>query len=223
MAVVKILICDDHAVVRAGLRLILQQSNQFEIVGEAVNAEELLTLAAQLRPDVIIMDLSLPGMSGLEAIRRLRHSVPKAKVLVLTIHDDEAYFFEALKAGAAGYVLKGASAEELLAALHLVIQGGVPIPRNLGQHLMTDYLERARSGTAPDYEQLSPRESVVVSLIANGYTNKEIASQLSVSVRTVERHRTSIMNKLGLQNRAQLVSYAVRRGILNSETQPEAT
>ena len=219
MAICKILICDDHAVVRAGLRLILEQTPKFEIVGEAADAEALLALASRLRPDIVIMDLSMPGSGGLEAIPHLRQAMPEVKVLVFTVHENEAYFYRALKAGAAGYILKGAPAEELLAALHLVVQGGVPIPRTLGQHLITYYLERAKSGSAPNYEQLSPRERAVMYLVAEGCTNKEIAAKLSVSVRTVERHRTSLMNKLGLQNRAQLVSYAVRRGILDAEAQ----
>ena len=215
MAIVRVLICDDHAIVRAGLRLILEQEEEFEIVGEAENGEESIRRAARLHPDLVIMDISMPGIGGLEATPRVLEVAPEARVLILTVHDDEAYFFQALQAGAAGYVLKGASRSELLAALRLVIHGGVPIPRKLGPHLVNDYLERVENGVAPSYQQLSPREREVLRLIAKGRTNKEIAEQLSLSVRTVERHRSSIMNKIGLQNRAELVAYAVRQGFLS--------
>ncbi len=215
MTIVRVLICDDHALVRAGLRLILEEQEEFEIVGEADNAEESIRQAARLHPDLVIMDISMPGIGGLEAIPRLLEVAPEARVIIVTIHDDEAYFFQALQAGAAGYVLKGASRNELLAALRLVIHSGVPIPRKLGPRFVNDYLERAENGGAPSYQQLSPREREILRLIAKGRTNKEIAEQLSLSVRTVERHRSSIMNKIGLQNRAELVAYAVRQGFLS--------
>ena len=211
------LICDDHAIIRAGLRLILEQEEEFEIVGEAENGEESVRRAARLQPDLVIMDISMPGLSGLEATPRVLEAAPNVRVLILTVHDDEAYFFQALQAGAAGYVLKGASRSELLAAIRLVVHGGVPIPRKLGPHLLNDYLERVENGRAPSYEQLSPREREVLRLIAKGRTNKEIAEQLSLSVRTVERHRSSIMTRIGLQNRAELVAYAVRQGFLNGD------
>ncbi len=217
MKTVRVLLCDDHAIIRAGLRLILEQEEEFEIVGEAENGEESIRRAARLHPDLVIMDISMPGMGGLEATPRVLEVAPGARVLILTVHDDEAYFFQALQAGAAGYVLKGASRSELLAAIRLVIHGGVPIPRKLGPHLVNDYLERVENGVAPSYQQLSPREREVLRLIAKGRTNKEIAEQLSLSVRTVERHRSSIMNKIGLQNRAELVAYAVRQGFLSGD------
>ena len=210
----RILICDDHTVVRAGLRLILEQEAGFEIVGEAASGEELIAEAGRLRPDVVVTDLSMPGLGGLEALPRVRQAAPEAKILVLTIHEDDAYFFRALEAGAAGYVLKGASAEELLAALRLVAREGVPVPPTLGQRLLADYTDRTRDEPPPNHAQLSPREREVLSLVADGRMNKEIAEQLSISVRTVERYRASIMNKLGLHNRAELVAYAVRRGLI---------
>ncbi len=210
----RILICDDHAVVRAGLRLILEQEAGFEIVGEATNGEELIAEASRLLPDVVVTDLSMPGLGGLEALPHVRQAAPEAKILVLTIHEDEAYFFRALEAGAAGYVLKGASAEEFLAALRLVARGGVPVPPTLGQRLLADYSDRTKDSLTPNHAQLSPREREVLSLVADGRMNKEIAEQLSISVRTVERYRATIMNKLGLHNRAELVAYAVRRGLL---------
>jgi two-component system response regulator NreC len=212
---VRVLICDDHAIVRAGLRLILEPEGDFEIVGEAETAEESISMASELHPDLIILDLSMPGMGGLSAIPRLREVAPQARVLILTVHDDEAYFFHALQAGAAGYVLKGASRNELLAALRLVTHGGLPIPHRLAPRLLSDYWSRAQNGDTLTYQQLSSRERDVLRLVAQGRTNKEIAEQLFLSVRTVERHRSSIMNKIGLQNRAELVAYAVRQGFLS--------
>src|SRR5690349_5463386 len=143
MTATRVLICDDHAVVRAGLRLILETQPGFVLVGEAADAQEVVASATALRPDIVILDLSLPGLSGLAAIPALHQAVPEVKVLVLTVHEDEAYFFAALQAGAAGYLLKGGSASELVAALDLVVQGGVPIPRILGQRLAGDHLRRA--------------------------------------------------------------------------------
>jgi two-component system response regulator NreC len=213
----KVLICDDHAVVRAGLRLLLQTEREFRIVGEAENAEQAIELAARLQPDLVLMDISMPGGKGLDAIPRLRAVAPEARVLVLTVHDDEAYFFRALQAGAAGYVLKGATVSELLAALRLVIQGGVPIPRTLGPRLLSDYLDRAGQQAVSSYETLSAREHEILRLICNGRTNKQIAEELFLSVRTVERHRSSIMRKAGLENRAELVAYALRQGFLSRD------
>lgn len=214
---IKILVCDDHATVRAGLRLILEQEKEFQIVGEAENAEQAVTQVISLQPDLVIMDISMPGMGGLKAITAIGAAAPRTKVLILTVHADEAYFFRALEAGAAGYVLKGASVSELLAALRLAIHGGVPIPRTLGPRLLRDYLERVDRNEIPNYEALSDREREILQLIAKGRANKQIAEQLSLSVRTVERHRSSIMNKIGLHNRAELVAYAVRQGLFGRE------
>lgn len=214
MTICKVLICDDHAVVRTGLRLTLEKEKDFQVAGEAENMERAISLAARLRPDLVLMDISMPGTAGLEAIPHIRAAAPEARVLILTGHDDEAYFFQALKAGAAGYVLKGASMSELLAALRLVVHGGVPIPRKLVPRLLNDYINRVEDEAAPGYQELSPRERAVLRLIAQGRTNKQIAEELAFSVRTVERHRSSIMKKIGLQNRAELVAFAVRQGFL---------
>ena len=217
MARLRILICDDHAVVRAGLRLILDPEADLEIVGEAETAQDAIAQAGLLKPDLVILDISMPGANGLDAMAQLRAVAPDARILILTVHADEAYFFHALAAGADGYVLKGASVVELLSAIRFVIHGGIAIPRTLGPRLLKDYLDQVQNGSAAGYDQLSAREREIVRLVARGRTNKEIAEQLSLSVRTVERHRSSIMNKVGLQNRAELVAYAVRRGFLSGE------
>jgi len=210
----KVLICDDHAIVRAGLRLILEKEKDFQLIGEAENAEQVIEQATRLHPDLVIMDISMPGIGGLAAITYVRAAAPEAKVLILTVHDDEAYFFQALEAGAAGFVLKGASVSELLTALRLVIHGGIPIPRTLGPRLASEYLERVAGSGGSGYEELSARERKILGLVAQGRTNKGIAEELFLSVRTVERNRSAIMRKIGLQNRAELVAYAVRQGLL---------
>ncbi len=207
--ITRVLICDDHAVVRAGLRLILETQPGYLLVGEATDGPDAVAQATQTHPDLVILDLSLPGMSGLSAIPALRQAVPQVQVLVLTVHEDEAYFFAALQAGAAGYMLKGGSASELVAALDLVAHGGVPIPRILGQRLADDHL-----GRAADTTDLSVREQDMLRLIATGRSNAEIAEELALSLRTVERHRSTIMSKLGFHNKAELLAYAVRRGLL---------
>ena len=223
MSPTKVLICDDHEVVRAGVRLILEGQDGYEIVGEAADGWEAIAQAGKLQPEIVIMDLSMPGMGGLEAIPQVLQAAPGSKVLVLTIHEDEAYFFRALQAGATGYVLKGALGVELLAALRLVAQRGVPVPGKLAQRLLADYLERTMKGPAHSHELLSRREQEILPIIADGRSNREIAQMLFVSVRTVERFRSSVMNKLGLHSRAQLVSYAVRRGILGGDTATQKT
>jgi two-component system response regulator NreC len=209
------LICDDHAVVRAGLRLMLETRPGYTVVGEASDGADALAQARRTQPDLVILDLSLPDGSGLAAIPALQQAVPGVKVLVLTVHEDEAYFFAALQAGAAGYVLKGGSASELIAALDLVAQGGVPIPRLLGQRLASEHLRRV-----PGPADLSEREQELLRLIAAGRSNKAIAEELALSLRTVERHRSSIMSKLGFHNKAELLAYAVRRGWLDPRDPP---
>jgi two-component system response regulator NreC len=213
------LICDDHEVVRAGMRLILEKQVDFEIVGEAADGWEAIAQAGKLQPDIVIMDLSMPGLGGLQAIPQVREAAPDSKVLVVTIHEDEAYFSRALQAGAAGYLLKGAPGLELLAALRLVAEGGAPVPGTLAQRLLADYLQRTRQAPTGSHELLSQREQEILPFVADGRSNREIAEMLSVGIRTVERFRASVMNKLGLHSRAQLLSYAVRRGILGGEAE----
>jgi two-component system response regulator NreC len=218
MSPTKVLICDDHAVVRAGIRLILERQDDYEIVGEAGNGRAAIVQAGELQPDIVIMDLAMPGVGGLDAIPQVLQAAPDCCVLVLTVHDDEAYFFQALQAGAAGYVLKGAPASELLAALRLVAGGGVPVPATLARRLLVDHIQRTQQNEIlHNRDRLSLREQEILPFIADGRTNREIAEILSVSVRTVERFRSSIMNKLGLNSRAQLVSYAVRQGIVGGD------
>ena len=209
-----VLICDDHAIVRAGLQLIIDSHPAFRVVGAASRAEDLIVQAAGCCPRSSSPTSPCRAWAAGPLSRRCARSRPQTRVLALTIHEDEAYFFQALDAGAEGYVLKGAPAEELLAALRLLEHGGVPVPRQLGQHLLTDYLARMKSEGAPRREQLSAREREVLRLVADGQTNKEIAQRLALGVRTVERVRAAIMESAGLHNRAELLRYARRHGLL---------
>lgn len=212
---IRLLLVDDHAVVRAGLRSLLAGHPGIAVVGEAGDGAEALDQVARLRPDVVLMDLAMRGMSGLEATAALTRSGGTARVLCLTMHEDEAYFFHALQAGASGYVLKESSPDELLAAIRAVHQGGVYFQPTMARKLLNQYLHRASEGEEDGLQSLTEREQEVVKLIADGCTTREIATRLYISPRTVERHRTQIMQKLGLHNRAELIRYAVRRGLID--------
>ncbi|MDQ2807202.1 MAG: response regulator transcription factor [Chloroflexota bacterium] len=211
----RVLICDDHAVVRAGLRLLLDDLPGFDLVGEATGATDVVAQAIRAQPDLVVMDLSMPGTDGLAAMPVLRQAVPNVKILVLTVHDDEAYFFAALQAGAAGYVLKGGTTRELIAALELVAAGGIAVPSVLGRRLAAAYLGRPEQSIS-----LSEREQEMLALIAAGRSVKEIADGMYLSLRSVERYRNTLMSKLGLRNKAELLRYAVSRVLPAAGTKP---
>ena len=208
---VRILIVDDHAVVRSGLRLLLEAEDDLEPIGEAGSAREAIFEARELKPDVILMDVVMPDGSGLDAVPTLLHERPETKVLVLSMQDDPSYVREAFAAGASGYVLKEAADEEVVAAVREVAGGGRYVHPELGARLVAaETEERKRAEEDP----LSERESEVLRLLALGHTNQEIAKQLFISVRTAETHRAHIMQKLRLSSRAELVRYALDRGLL---------
>ena len=212
---VRLLLVDDQEIVRAGLRSLLEGHPEIEIVGEAATGEEAVTLTNQLRPDVALMDITLPDISGAEATRQIKALAEEVNVLALTIHEDEAYFFEMLNAGASGYIPKRASPGDLLAAIHVVAAGEVFLHPIIAGALVQDYLRRVHSGTETDnYSELTPRQREVLTLVAEGGSNKDIASGLSISVRTVERHRENIMKRLNLRSRTDLVKYAIRKGLI---------
>jgi len=211
MSTVRVLIVDDHSVVRAGIRYVLEELPDVRVVGEAGSGEEALTKVQELQPDVMFVDISMPGMSGIELTRRVKELMPDIKVLVLTMHEGDEYFFAALQAGAAGYVVKGADSDELVTAFRAVMRDGVFLYPSLAKALVTDYL---REKKAAAYDGLTPREREVLALMAEGLTNKEIALRLTIGVTTVQTHRTHIMDKLGLHNQADLVRYALRKGII---------
>ncbi|MFQ6057409.1 MAG: response regulator [Anaerolineae bacterium] len=214
---IRVLVADDHAVLRAGLRLLLNAEPDMEVVGEAADGAEAVAQAVALKPDVVLMDITMPGMSGLEATRRIKAARPEAKVLALTMHDDQGYLRSLLEAGGSGYVLKKSADEELLSAIRIVHQGGVYLHPSHTRILLEDMLQRGEPGLLPTedgYERLSPREREVLRLVALGYTNQQIADQLYVSIKTVETYRARVMKKLGLRGRAALVRYALRKGLL---------
>jgi len=219
MEPIRILIADDHTVLRSGLRLLLNAQPDFEVVGEASTGQETVERAIALRPDVLLLDIAMPDLNGLEAARHIRQQVPELRILVLTMYDDEAYLRQFLEMGAAGYVLKKAADSELADAIRAAHRGEAFIYPSLMRRLIESYLQRPPSPPAPrSSDRLSPREVDVLRLVALGYTNQQIADELCIGVSTVETHRTHIMEKLGLRGRAQLVRYALARGLLDNAT-----
>ncbi|WP_248926026.1 response regulator [Paenibacillus hamazuiensis] len=216
---VKILLVDDHAVVRSGLKMLLGSKEQLEVVGEAADGNEAIQAALILRPDVVLMDLNMPhGKDGLTATAEIKKLLPDTAVLILTMHDDAEYLFRAIHAGASGYVLKSAPHEELLTAIDTVAAGDAYLYPTATKRLMGEYVDMLNRGdTAGTYDLLSDREKEIVALIAKGYSNKEIAEQLVISVKTVETHKSNVMEKLGLKTRPELVKYAAKKGLLNFE------
>ncbi len=219
---IKIMLVDDHEIVRAGLRMLLQaQAEDIQIVAEAENGQQALDLCQKTAPDVVIMDITMPGLSGLEVTRQLRLQCPNSAVLALTIHEGEQYFFEMLNAGASGYVPKRAAPNDLVNAIRAVYSGEVYLHPSVAKTLVNDYLQRVQMGwERASYDGLTSREQEVLKMIAEGLMNKEIAEKLSISVRTVERHRENIMDKLNLHSRAELVRYAVDKGLIDLSNKP---
>jgi two-component system response regulator NreC len=214
----RLLLADDHAVLRAGLRLLLDAQPDLKVVGEAGDGHEALALAESLQPDLILLDLSMPGLGGMQSLLPLRKAAPAARVLILTMHDDQGYLRQALQRGAAGYVLKKAADTELLSALRAVLRGEVYVHPSLTKSLLEGLLPPS-AGTAPSspWETLSEREREVLNLVARGHTSAEIADRLSLSAKTVETYRARGMEKLGLRSRAALVQFALARGLLTTE------
>jgi two-component system response regulator NreC len=217
-SVTRVLLADDHAVLRAGLRLLLTGTKEYEIVGEASSGSETLTLAEQLQPDLILLDLSMPALGGLEALPTLRKLVPSARILILTMHDDPQYLRQALKYGASGYVLKKAADAELLSAMCSVLRGEVYVHPSMTRVLLEDILPEAKS-SSPDlsWASLSQREQEVLKMVALGHTSAEIADQLNLSAKTVETYRARGMEKLGLRTRAALVKFVLQEGLIKRE------
>jgi two-component system, NarL family, response regulator NreC len=216
MGKIKLLLVDDHAVVRSGLRMLLENEEGFIIIGEAGSGQEAVEFASQLSPDVVIMDITLPDMSGIEATRHLKQAYPKMAVVALTIHEDQQYFFEMLQAGASAYVPKRAAPDDLITAVHAANRGETYIYPSLAKLLVNDFLSRAEDGgEKAAINTLTPREQEVLFMLAEGKTNDEIAVELVISPHTVARHRENLMGKLGLHNRSELVKYAIRKGLIN--------
>jgi len=215
MAKIKILVVDDHAIMRDGIRALLGLHDDIEIVGEASEGNEAIEKAEELAPDVVVMDIAMPGMDGLEATRRITKKNPKVKVLVLSQHDNREYILSAIKAGVVGYVPKRALGLELVSAIRAVHQGDSYLYPSAAAAVIRDYLKGA---VKEPYDRLTAREREILKLIAEGHTSREIADKLFISLKTVLGHRTKIMEKLDLHNRSELIKYAIRKGLISTDT-----
>jgi two-component system response regulator NreC len=212
---IRLLLVDDHQVVRSGLRMLLSNESDVEIVGDAGTAREALEAVKSLKPNVVLMDIGLPDLSGIDATREIKRTSPEVAVVALTIHEDEEYFFKMLEAGAGGYVPKRAAPEELLTAIRAAAAGEVYLYPSLAKLLVKDYLTQERTSEgAKALDGLTEREQEVLRYLAEGVANDEIAEALVISAKTVARHRENIMQKLGLHSRSELVRYAIRKGII---------
>ena len=210
----RILLADDHTVVRDGLRLVLDSAPDLEVVAVASDGAEAVEIALSAEIHLAVHDVSMPRMTGLQAALELSKRKPDLRVLILSMHDNEQYFFEALKAGASGYVLKTVANRDLIEACRATMRGEPFLYPAAVRALMRDYLDRASRGEETPEDPLSPRELEVVKLIAEGYTSEEIAGQLFISKKTVDRHRANMLEKLGMRNRVELTRYAIRRGLV---------
>ena len=209
----RILIADDHGLIRAGLRALLEDVPGMQVVGEAGDGHAVLRLTAELQPDIVLMDISMPGLNGIEATRRLQEISPQTRVLALTVHEDEGMLREMIRAGAFGYIIKRAIDSELLNAIHIVSQGNMYVDPALTRALFKDLSPHTAPPQAA-HEALTPRELDVLRLLARGYTNRQIAQELNISQRTVEGHRSSLVGKLGFSGRVELMNYAEELGLL---------
>jgi two-component system response regulator NreC len=211
----RILLADDHTILRAGLKMMLNAQPDMEVIGEVQDGRHAMQEAQRLQPDIVLMDITMPDINGIEATRQIKKLLPEIKVLILTMHEHDEYVFQALRAGASGYMLKEAAATELIAALRVIQSGQFYLSPAAQSVMVGDYLQRVRTGEEKDsYSTLTEREREILKLVAEGYTNNQIAEKLVISPKTVDTHRTHIMDKLNLHSRAELVKYAMRRGLL---------
>ena len=210
----RILLADDHVVVRRGLRLILDGEPDLHVVAEAGDGAEAVEAALREEVDLAVLDVTMPRLTGLQAARELNRRKPELKVLILSMHDNEQYFFEALRAGASGYVLKSVADRDLVDACRAALRGEPFLYPGAIKALIREHLERTREGGGAPEDPLTPREGEIVKLVAEGHTTKEIAQELVISEKTVERHRANVLEKLGLRDRVDLTRYAIRRGLV---------
>ncbi|MFI5273364.1 MAG: response regulator [Ktedonobacterales bacterium] len=214
-AKVRVLLADDHTILRAGLKMMLNAQPDIEVVGEASDGRQAVSEAQRLQPDVIIMDITMPECNGIEATRQVKRVQAETRVLVLTMHENEEYLFQMLRAGASGYMLKEAADTELISAIRVVSSGRFYLSPSAQSMMVSDYLQRVHTGEERDsYSALTEREREILKHVAEGYTNNQIGERLFISPKTVDTHRTHIMDKLNLHSRAELVKFAMRRGLL---------
>jgi DNA-binding NarL/FixJ family response regulator len=210
----RILLADDHTVVRRGLRLVLEAEPDLEVVAEAADGAEAVQRAGSGDVDLAVLDVAMPRMTGLQATREIRRRAPEVRVLILSMHDNEQYLYEALRAGASGYVLKTVADRDLVEACRATVRGDPFLYPGAVNALIRDFLDRTHAGEEAREDPLTPREQEVVKLIAESYSSKDIARELVISEKTVERHRANILEKLGMNDRVQLTRYAIRRGLI---------
>jgi two-component system response regulator NreC len=215
MKKIRILLADDHTILRAGIRLLLEGEPDMLVVGEAEDGRTAVKLVCQLKPDIVLMDIAMPLLNGLEATRQIKHDHPRVKVLILTMHENEEYIRQALTSGAMGYILKDAAARELLDAIHTVQRGEAVLSPAITRLVIENYLRWGDLQKDDTSDGLSPREREVLQLIAEGYTSKQISEILCISIKTVQAHRSNLMSKLNLHDRADLIKYAIQRKIID--------
>jgi two-component system response regulator NreC len=216
MRKIRILLADDHKLMRGGLRVLLEQQGDLMVVGEASDGREAVALATSLKPDVLVMDIGMPNLNGIEAAGQITQSQPRIALVMLSMHSDESYVLRALKAGAKGYLLKDSAESDLIRAVHAVADGKSFFSPAVSKVLLDDYVRKLkRSGTEDPYDLLTPREREVLQLVAEGKSNKDVAQLLNLSVYTIETHRANIMEKLNLHGVPELILYAVRKGIIS--------
>lgn len=217
MAKIRVLLADDHSIVREGVKMILAKESDIEVAGEASDGQQALDLVERLKPHVIVMDISMPGMGGIEATQLVKERHPAVNVLVLTMHEDESYVFRLLRAGASGYVLKRAAAQDLVQAVRAAAKGEAFLYPSVARKVVEDYLKRVETGEERErYGGMTQREKEILTLIAQGLSNKQIGERLYISIKTVQTHRAHILEKLGLHDRTELVRYAIRKGLIEA-------
>jgi len=217
MSEIRLLLVDDHEIVRLGLKMLLENQSDISIIAEAGSGMQAIEIVNMLLPDVVVMDITLPDISGIEATRRIKQAHPEVAIIALTIHEDEQYFFEMLKAGASGYIPKRAASEDLIQAIRVTFAGDIYLYPSLAKALVSDFLTTASMGNEKTtMNGLTSREQEILALLAEGCTNDEIANKLVISIHTVERHRENVMRKLNLHSRSELVKYAIRKGLIEA-------
>lgn len=217
MAKIRVLLADDHEIVREGVKMILAKEPDFEVVGEAQDGRQALELVERMKPNVVVMDISMPEMGGIEATQHVKERYAGVNVIALTMHEDESYVFKLLRAGASGYVLKRAAAQDLVQAVRAAAKGEAFLYPSVARKVVEDYLKRVETGEERErYDGLTEREKEILTHIAQGLSNQQIAQKLYISIKTVQTHRAHILEKLGLHDRTELVRYAIRKGLIEA-------